>query len=256
MSFLKNLFGNKNSQADNGVQATQTLNLSKDEAVQVLNLRKDTFELVLTKNGYSGGPARVGIVLDQSGSMSSLYRNGTVQSVVERLLPVALRLDDNGELDVWLFADRSKRLNPVSDRDFYQYVDREIMSKRENQIWGGTSYAPVMRDVYQKYVVEEPSNVPTFITFITDGNNSDEAATVKLMKELSNHGIFWQFIGIGHEQFSFLQKLDELTGRVIDNANFFKLNDINQISDEELYSRLMNEYPDWERIARQQGILR
>lgn len=272
MSFLGKLFGGgKNEQQvtaqptaqpaaqptySGGLQLHKGLNLTKEQAVENLNLRKETFSLVLTKNGLNGIKARVGIVMDMSGSMRPQFKDGTVQSVFERVLPVASRFDDNGELDVWLFDDGQKRLDSISERDFYQYVDREILGKRENQLWGTTSYAPVMRDVFQKYVVEEPSNLPTYILFVTDGNNDDKTETAQVMREAAKYGIFWQFVGIGNERFEFLQKLDDLTGRVIDNANFFKLNDINKISDEELYSRLMGEYPDWERQARQMGILR
>ncbi|WPS85515.1 VWA domain-containing protein (plasmid) [Brevibacillus halotolerans] len=260
MSFLKNLFGGNNRQSDQKtaqvVNLGKSLNLTKEEAVNALNLRKETFSLVLQKRGINSGYARVAVVIDMSGSMRSQFKDGTVQLVLERLLPVALRLDDNGELDIWLFDDGYKRLDSISERDFYQYVDREIMGKRENQLWGTTSYAPVIHDVFQKYVAEEPSHLPTFVIFITDGNNDDKKATTEMMREASKHGIFWQFIGIGRERFEFLQKLDDLTGRIIDNANFFKLNDINDITDEELYARLMTEYPGWEKNARQQGILR
>ncbi|MFF2531621.1 vWA domain-containing protein [Brevibacillus sp. NPDC058079] len=262
MSFLKKMFGGGNNQGNQGFSNSSqqgfgnTLHLTKEQAVQTLNLRKETFTLVLQKSGAISSRARVAVVMDMSGSMRPQFKDGTVQSVLERLLPVALRLDDNGELDVWLFDDGYKRLESISERDFYQYVDREIMGKRENQLWGTTSYAPVMQDVFQKYVVEEPSHLPTFVIFITDGNNDDKRNTTEMMQEASRYGIFWQFIGIGHERFEFLQKLDDLTGRVIDNANFFKLNDINVISDEELYARLMNEYPGWEQLARQKGILR
>lgn len=35
---------------------------------------------------------------------------------------------------------------------------------------------------------------------------------------------FFKFIGIGKEEFPFLNKLDTLTGRLIDNAGFMKVN--------------------------------
>ena len=49
-----------------------------------------------------------------------------------------------------------------------------------------------------------------------------------------------QFVGIGKEDFPFLHKLDELPGRVIDNAGFMAVNDIAAIKDAELYDRLLN----------------
>ena len=53
-----------------------------------------------------------------------------------------------------------------------------------------------------------------------------------------------------------LRELDDLQGRVVDNADFFALDDMDAVSDEELYDRLFNEYPKWLREARQKGIVR
>ncbi len=36
-----------------------------------------------------------------------------------------------------------------------------------------------------------------------------------------------------------------MEGRFIDNANFFHIEDIEKISDEELYNNLLNEFPSW-----------
>ncbi|WP_042338560.1 VWA domain-containing protein [Desulfosporosinus youngiae] len=38
--------------------------------------------------------------------------------------------------------------------------------------------------------------------------------------------LFWQFIGIGRENYGILEKLDTIEDRVVDNANFFALDDI------------------------------
>lgn len=232
------------------------LNLSKEQAVQTLNLRKETLGLCLEKKNINNLTARVGLVLDQTGSIKPLFKDGTAQEVVERLLPMGLKFDDNGELDMWIFAQRFKRLDSVTERDFYQYVDREIMNNPKNQLWEATYYAPVMRDVLKKYVQEEPSTLPTIIYFITDGENFDHAEAEAVIREASKHNIFWQFIGIGRENFKFLKKLDDMGGRHIDNADFFQLNDIRHISDSELYERLLQEYPSWERQARQLGMIR
>jgi hypothetical protein len=56
--------------------------------------------------------------------------------------------------------------------------------------------------------------------------------------------------------FAFLEKLDQLGGRHVDNANFFSVEDPGQIGDEELYDLLMSEYPDWVRQAPAKGLLR
>ena len=74
------------------------------------------------------------------------------------------------------------------------------------------------------------------------------------MIEASRYPIFWQFVGIGNSRFSYLEELDEMQGRFIDNANFFSVNDLDIISDDELYKRLLSEYPDWITKAKQVGL--
>ena len=62
-------------------------------------------------------------------------------------------------------------------------------------------------------------------------------------------------MGIGKEDFPFLHKLDELPGRLIDNAGFMHINDIDTIKDAELYDRLLNEFPQWLLKAREKNLL-
>ena len=264
MSFFN--FGRKNRSRDmenNNTVVTpikqedsSSVNLQKQKAIETVNLRKETLGVCLKKNKMENVQARVAVVMDKSGSMGTFYRNGFVQQVIERLLPIALKLDNDGELDMWLFSDRTKRINSVTENDFFGYVQREILNKRENDFWGGTYYAPPINDVVKKYVQEEPSNLPTYVIFITDGENFDKGEAERAIKNASEYNIFWQFVGIGDCDFKFLKKLDDMEGRFIDNANFFEVNDLNKMSDEELYNKLLNEYPNWEKEAKQKGLLK
>lgn len=234
------------------------LNLDiKKEAELKLDTRKQVLNLCLDKNGLTNVKARVGIAMDYSGSMRDEFRNGLVQDTIERLFPIALNFDDNGELDFWLFENGCRRLESVDRNNFYNYVDDYILSKRYSM--GGTEYAPVMRDILKKYIKEEPSDTPTFIIFITDGDNSDKRATDEVIRESANHNIFWQFVGLdsnGYEEFKYLRKLDDLSGRKIDNTSFVKMVDIRKIKDEAVYDSLIGEFPDWLKEAKNKGILR
>lgn len=231
------------------------LNLRKEQAVEQLNLRKEVFAVSLRKNNLSNVKARVAVVLDKSGSMQNLYESGFVQKTIERLLPIALKFDDDGELDVWLFANKSKRVDGINEQDFFGYIDREVLGNRANNFWGGTDYAPVMKDVLKKYTREEPSTLPTYVIFITDGDNFDKPAAERMIKKASEYNIFWQFVGIGNSHFDFLKRLDDMDGRFIDNANFFEIKDLNKVSDLDLYNKLFDEYPDWEKEARKKGLI-
>lgn len=218
----------------------------KKESMNKVNLRKEILTVTLKKKNVPKIKARVALVLDKSGSMSNLYRDGTVQSILERIFPLALEFDDNGELDLWLFNNRLLMLEPVTKDNFYNYVETKIMTGVASNFWGGTEYTPVMQSVFEKYAISEHSDVPSFVIFITDGDNSDKTNTEMVLIESSKYNIFWQYVGIGNEEFGFLKRLDNLKGRKIDNANFFSVSNIQNITDEKLYESLMNEYPSWE----------
>lgn len=212
----------------------------------VISLDKSLISLE-KKSGLSFADhrAKVAVVMDYSGSMSSLYRSGAVQEVLTRLMPLALRFDDNGELDVWLFHHHYYRVESMNLDNFENYVKDEITSK--NYRMGTTSYAPVLEDVLRKYFVEDAatSNIPTFVVFITDGSNDDKRATNEIIKESSYKNIFIQFVGIGNERFEYLERLDDLTGRPVDNTGFIKVSDMARLSDEQLFDLLLDQYPDW-----------
>ncbi|WP_046234360.1 vWA domain-containing protein [Paenibacillus algorifonticola] len=226
----------------------QTASLSK------IDFRKKLVQYTLEKKQLTNVVARVGIVLDISGSMQTLYKNGTVQEVVERILAVACKFDDNGTLDVWVYDNEYSRLPSVTERDFGQYVDKHILNNDRIHKFGRNNEPPVMEDVIRKYTVEENDPTPVFIIFINDGG------VVKSIKHTITHSavqpIFWQFVGIGNSNFEVLKRLDTMEGRIVDNASFFHLDDIAAVSDEDLYDQLLNEFPMWIKAAKEQRIIR
>ena len=92
-------------------------------------------------------------------------------------------------------------------------------------------------------------------TSLSDGGKADNSASAEAIRELSKLSVFVQFVGIGKDDFRFLHKLDELPGRLIDNAGFMAVNDLDTINDAELYERLLNEFPPWLTKAREKGLL-
>lgn len=188
--------------------------------------------------------ARVVFCIDKSGSMCNMYYNGEVQRIVERLFPIALKFDDDGKMECYSFNMYSKRHHDIDINNIRGYVDDNISCE------GGTNYRPVMRSV------AETSNVPTYVIFITDGDNEDKNASREFIKEVSDKPIFWKFIGIGNERFTFLEELDDMSGRVIDNADFVKIKDISEISDDKLYKLLMQEFSEWWTEAEKKGIIK
>ena len=77
----------------------------------------------------------------------------------------------------------------------------------------------------------------------------------KLLLEASDQPIFWQFVGVRGKDYGILEKFDTLKDRYVDNANFFALDDFSSVPDEELYSRLLEEFPTWLAAIESNGVL-
>ena len=56
-------------------------------------------------------------------------------------------------------------------------------------------------------------------------------------------------MGIGkYESFDYLQKLDDLDGRAVDNTAFIKVEDFSRMNDDQLYDKLLEQYPQWLKV--------
>lgn len=242
----ENMFGDLFKKKEEAKPVTQ------EELVHKVNLSKEKVKVSLKKQNVSATKARVVFALDHSGSLGWAYRNGTIQNVTERIFPIAMEMDDNSELDFMLFDDGYKNLDVVTIDNLNGYV-KNVVDKKGGS-FGGTSYAPVMEAITEKYGRKEKSDIPTFVIFITDGDNGDKKKAEKAMIEASKYNIFWKFIGIGKAGFSFLEKLDDMAGRTVDNADFITVADLNVISDEALYDRIFNEYNGWLTACKEKGI--
>lgn len=216
----------------------------------VINLSKKA-EIEIEKKGLKGTKSQVALVLDISKSMNRLFKDGTIQELIERMLGLALNFDDDGDIDIILFGTKAYQLPSVSLDDLEGYVDREIMTSYK--IIEATRYATALNLINDKYKGNKSD--PVFVIFITDGNNSDKKESTDLITKLSSESIFFQFVGIGKETFPYLKKLDDLKGRYLDNAGFMHVADISSIDDSLLYESLLNEYPEWLQEASSKGVL-
>lgn len=249
---------------------TPTLSLEKE-----LTLRKEKVLDLKKKSGIEGQFAQVKLVLDYSGSMSTLYRRGDVQALVERLLPIGMAFDADGEVDVYLFHQGVMKINETMNMSNIQgFIDRAIKGKD----MGSTNYSPVMKAVVKDSTkvigtterkiktgflaskkvtmnVYEKEQYPTYCIFITDGANDDKPETEAALVDASYAPVFFQFVGIGGAEFPFLEKLDDLKDRFIDNANFFSVRDLATKSDDDLYKLLLTEFPSYIKEAKSRGLI-
>jgi stress response protein SCP2 len=224
-----------------------------------LDLRKRAVHRVLLTKGAAGERARVVLVLDKTGSMKALYGRKVVHRVVERMVPVAVQLDDDGDLECYLYARSFARLPDLRVADLstwpaeFLHLNGVHRGIDYGPLGGSNDEIPIMSEILS--TLRGGDRVPTLVLFFTDGGFAKRREIAQLMREAAHLPAFWQFVGIGKAKYGVLERLDEMDGRVVDNAGFFAVDDIDRIDDEELYRRLLGEFPDWLRAARAAGVL-
>lgn len=244
------------------------------EAPHLVSLVKQA-AVSLQKVGLQEHRAKVCLCLDISGSMAKLYRDGVVQAFAERILALGCRFDDDGEIDVFLFGKDVHHPAAMGLSNCRDYV-RHVIER--HPLEGDTRYGSAMEAIRRFYFPDAAggerrapvkSALPIYVMFVTDGTTSDKSFTEKQLRWSSMEPVFWQFMGIGKgrkskakrlklfadSDFPFLEALDDLPGRLIDNADFFSVASPGEHADSALYDLLMTEYPGWLKLARQHGLL-
>ena len=274
-------------------QPSRKISLSKADQVtadlerkgsRLVSLQKAA-AVSLKKHKVDGIVARVVMVLDASGSTRRMWPD-MMQGVTDRLATLALNLDDNGELEFWVYASSFKKFATVNLGNLDGYVaslmrgedgssagrSAKAPEKKSGGLFGGlfsggsslgagivpglgweNNEPPVMQAIMDE--CKGSKTVPTLVIFVTDGGIDKDRAIEKVLVEASHHNIFWQFVGLGGSSYGVLERFDELSGRHVDNAGFFAIDDYRDIKDEELYSRIIREFPKWVDTVRAKGML-
>lgn len=257
-----------------------TLDKIEKQAPELLSLVKSS-QLSLEKNNLNEHVARVALMIDTSGSMYGMFKSGQVNELVKRALPLALQFDDDGQIDVFCFNNDAHSIGEYGIDNY-----KNCVSDIENGpgVGGGTVYHRALEVVEKFY---EGTDLPVYLMFVTDGDTFEKEEATKTIKRLSGKPIFIQFIGLGEDYFpdqpephakpkkgllgrlfgsvsegsrmssgfKFLVDIDDMGGRVVDNANFFAIKKPTSIDDARLYELLLNEYPQWLKDMKARDIL-
>ncbi|KKI25748.1 VWA domain-containing protein [Pseudomonas syringae group genomosp. 3] len=225
-----------------------------DAAPQLISLAKKA-QVSLEKAKLTDTKARVGLVLDASGSMNPQYTRGHVQEVVDRLIPLAVHFDDDGALDCWAFGAKPQQLNAITLKNFQNFIKTDHGGWKDWELGSRINDEPKAMRMVIDYYKKSGDKTPVYILFISDGGVHQDREITKLMIEAAKLPIFWQFVGLGGRGYGILEKLDDMGGRVVDNCNFFALDRLDEVPEEKLYDLLMEEFPDWLNAAKGAGIL-
>jgi hypothetical protein len=215
------------------------------------------------RHGLAEERAAVYLVLDHSGSMRPYYKDGTVQALADRVLSLAVHLDDDGTVPTVLFSTEVDALTEIALAHHQGAVARVVDGLGH---MGRTNYHLAMDAVIELHLERHPERhreTPALVVFQTDGGPTSRLAAERYLCKAARLPLFWQFIGFGDphgKQFDFLRRLDELDvpgRRILDNAGFFPAGQNPMaVSDEVLYDRLLGEFPTWLRAARAEGVVR
>ena len=255
-----------------------------EQAPGLLSLAKTASQAV-DHSGLNGQTAKVAVALDFSGSMSSVYRSGAMQRLVEKALALATQFDDDGAIDFFIFDSTAAYLGEISIDDFAGSVDRLTKGRR----MGSTNYADAFLTIRDHFgfapaapvaqtappkrgffglgkaqsaqttpvaqAPATPADIPVYVLFLTDGAPDNPSKAVRALTEVSTAPIFWKFLSIGSQSMAFLEKLDTLTERFVDNANYEPIGDVDAISNAVLFQKMLVEFPDWLKEVRTKNLI-
>mgnify|MGYP001557944027 CR=1 FL=1 len=226
-----------------------TLAKVEAQAPGLVSLAK-TAAVSLHKSGLGGQRAAVQLVLDHSGSMQGYYANGSVQRLAEQALGLSVNLDDDGAVPVIYFGSYVEQYDDARLDNYTGIINRT----HPRVHWGSTDYVAAMHAAISEYQKSGATD-PALVIFQTDGEPNSRKAVERALKDASSLPIFWAFVGFGG-RVEFLEKLDDLRGRVVDNASFFHARDPLATSDADLYDGITREFAGWLTAARTAGVLR
>lgn len=204
----------------------------------------------LEKRGLGSIKAAVYLVLDHSFSMRSFYSSGTMQRFSEQILALSTGLDDDGVVPVMMFDSFAYSPVPVSLDNYAGAIDRINASLGR---MSSTSYDRAIEAIVAYHKQADPVH-PGLVIFQTDGSPDNQAATKRALIAASHEPLFFSFVGFGHDRFEFLQKLDDLPGRAVDNAGFFRAGN-GSVDAATLYDELLKDFPGWLSEARAKHII-
>jgi hypothetical protein len=186
-------------------------------------------------------------------SMSGLDDDGNVQvfpfhhEALESFVVDATNY--SGAIERWRYEDV-----PVGGKGLF---GKQKTERRERRM-GGTEYTAAIEAVVD-YATSEGmlahGKPPVLVVFQTDGGSGNVHVVKQLLTQHASLPIFWQFLGLGSNT-SFLDVLDNLPGRVVDNVGKCSFPKVSNIPDEEFYDTLISEFlPSWLPEARRLGIV-
>lgn len=169
--------------------------------------------ILLTKGITTAPIMRVGIAIDISGSMQGMLResagrSSVVQTAFDQMMGVAVKFDDNGELDVFKFDTRCEYVGTSSPTNYANYISDNGITAR-----GGTAYSVIAESAnefffkpkstgffgFGKKSAEPANDMPVLMIILTDGEPASEtySQVLRAFQESQGKNIYFHLVGVG-----------------------------------------------------------
>ncbi len=256
---------NSNSVSDleKNLESIQQSSTAAKEAITALKLVENSAEVVLC--------------MDVSEQMEDYLDTGKAQIIANRILAFATHMDIDSHIDLFLFAERAFFIGSMNMKNFDGYIE-DAMHKYN--LSGHADYVNVINLIRTTYLKNAKRDgklagreTPVYVYFISNGETDEPEDIANEIANASYEPIFWQFMTMGTtredlqkgflgfllrpfvDDYSFLELLDDMEDRFIDNADFFNVNDPSALSDAEFYKLMMSEFPHWVELAKEKGLI-
>ena len=176
----------------------------------------------------------VKLAVDKSGSMDDEFRCGWVQDTIDLFLAAAMKFDDDGKMEVGFFNTSFKRTPDVTAEDHGIYLRKHGITAG-----GGTNFADAIKGLKGAnktgFFGFGKAATPTYIGFITDGDNGDKADFEKQLDSLEN--TFVQIIAIGT---GCNKRYLDMIGERYDTVEVLYIPDPKAVTQDKFYELMLN----------------
>ncbi|MFG1809596.1 VWA domain-containing protein [Streptomyces sp. NPDC049040] len=195
----------------------------------------------LARTGAAGRRAAVYLLLDHDWSMQELYASSAVQSFAERVLALAVTLDDDGVVPV-VFASGNEPFVEEIRLDNYPGRIQELHTR---VAWGWGNVSAGMRFAVDHYGASGAAE-PAFAIVQVADEPWDKPEFRALLQNTAHLDVFWLFVGFGHGRLAFFHNLDASSAAGYPNVAFFEASrNPGAVSEERFYAGLLDAFGAW-----------
>jgi uncharacterized protein with von Willebrand factor type A (vWA) domain len=215
---------------------------------------QEAAKVSLTKRNLNDKKFAVGILIDNSGSMTGFYGRGKVQKLAEFALGYAFEVDTDGLIPVGVFGDSFYWASTDLTQDNYQDFIR-LQGWNGND--GSTNTARAL-DAADKLF--DNCDDPAIIIVVTDGRPNSESAVMDMLTKMSRKPVFvkWLTIGSDPDAARFAKKIDDDLKGLVDNVDSknYTSGDLVSLTSEKFAEDMSDELDKWLDDAKSVGLVR